>query len=76
MDDEGEDDWPCSSQVRIEELLEEEVRELRWIQAVSSSAAAKQWRWSIVGAVRRERSRPNEMLIMIDSGSDENCAPK
>ena len=58
------------------EKLWKEARELRWIQAVSPSAAARQWRWSIVGAVRREESRQNEMLIMIDSGSDENCAPK
>ena len=74
-DDDYNYDWYHTSQVWIEELVEAETRELSWVQAVSSGAAARQWRWSIVGASNRAEIGENEMRILIDSGSNENCVP-
>ena len=55
--------------------VEAETRELSWVQAVSSGAAFREWRWRIVGASNRAEIGENEMRILIDSGSNENCVP-
>ena len=51
------------------------TRELSWVQAVSSGAAFREWIRRIVGASNRAEIGENEMRILIDLGSNENCVP-
>ena len=71
MDDEEDDEGgPSYLHVRFDEMLEEEAREHRWFQSLSSGVAANQRWWKAFEANRRESSGIfEEGAIFVLSGS-------